>query len=486
MISVAPGSDPDLRAAIENRLEAQIPAGYRGALFCFGHCFHRHQAVDELEIVVNGSRHRPSASSMPRRDLYEWLHSAAGGGPDSDPEGRSYRSGFWATLPLSAGPAPGFVELEALVRLENGEQVRHQLARLEIVAPDGAPHRRVAAGTIAICLATFEPDLRLLRVQLDSILAQTDQRWICLVSDGGSSPPVFAQVCELLGDDERFTVSRAGERLDPYRNFERALRMVPQEVELIALCDQDDRWYPDKLATLREGLGDGQLIYSDLRLVSREGRVLRSSLWQGRRNDHRNLASLLVANTIPGAAMLLRRQVAEMAMPFPQTPTVQYHDHWLALVALASGEVRYVEEPLYDWVQHPGAMSAPTNPSGVSRWRAPYFCGFVPRQVQALTLLIRCRSLLTPRKRRALAWFVASERAPAKFAWLAVRPLRLLVGRSETLGSEVTLVRGIVWKWLLSLAVRPLGSSPRLRADARFPNPPALDQPRLRRWRTGR
>jgi hypothetical protein len=489
MISVAPSPDPDLVVALENRLEPRIPAGFQGALFCFGHCFHRHATVVGLELVVDGTPHRPSAFGMPRRDLYAWLRAGGGISPGSrpiDPEGRSYRSGFWATLPIIARSVPGWVELEAVARLEGGDEVRRPLARLQVVAPEPPPPRRAADGTIAICLATFEPDLTLLETQLDSIRTQLDERWICLVSDGGSSPQRFDQVRELIGSDTRFTVSRASVRLDPYRNFERALKMVPAGVELIALCDQDDRWYPHKLQTLRDAIGDAQLVYSDQRLVTPDGYVVRESLWEGRRNDYRNLASLLVANTMSGAAMLLRRRVLEMAMPFPQTPAVQYHDHWLALVALASGEVRYVDQPLYDWVQHPGAVTSAARASDVSRWRAAYFCGVVPRQVQALTLLLRCGAVMPARKRRALRWFLASDRSPAHFIWLTLRPLRRLAGRGETMGTELTLVRGIVWEWLLSLAVRPLGRRPRLRVDACFPDPPAFDQPRLRRWRTGR
>ena len=45
-----------------------------------------------------------------------------------------------------------------------------------------------------------------------------------------------------------------------------------------------------------------------------------------------------------------------LALPFPDTPGLQFHDHWLALVALAAGEVAYVDRPLYDYVQHAGAV----------------------------------------------------------------------------------------------------------------------------------
>ena len=88
----------------------------------------------------------------------------------------------------------------------------------------------------------------------------------------------------------------------------------------VALCDQDDRWHPEKLAVLREAIGGAGLVYSDQRLVDADGRVLRDTLWHGRRNNHTDLTSMLVANTITGAAMMLRREVAELALPFPDTP----------------------------------------------------------------------------------------------------------------------------------------------------------------------
>jgi hypothetical protein len=217
--------------------------------------------------------------------------------------------------------------------------------------------------------------------------------------------------------------------------------------------------------------------------------VLRESLWHGRRRDHDNLASLLVANTVAGAAALFRRQLLELALPFPDAPGVPYHDHWLALVALASGELRYVDRPLYDFVQHPAATSGGAVESGRrpgSRgWRGAYFAGYVSRQVQAQTLLLRCGSRLTPAKRQALERFIGAARSPAHFAWLLLRPLRRLVGRDETLGGEWALVRGILWRWLIVLAVWR-AERPGLRPyDAAFPDPPSFEQRRLRRWRTG-
>src|SRR5207248_4028262 len=139
------------------------------------------------------------------------------------------------------------VELQAAVRLATGEQLVAPLGRLEVVEREPAPSEERAAnpsgpGLIAICMATFDPDLALFRAQVESLRTQTDTRWICLVSDDCSSPERFADIVEIVGRDERFVVSRSERRRGFYRNFERALKMVPPEADLVALCDHDDRW----------------------------------------------------------------------------------------------------------------------------------------------------------------------------------------------------------------------------------------------------
>jgi hypothetical protein len=211
-------------------------------------------------------------------------------------------------------------------------------------------------------------------------------------------------------------------------------------------------------------------------------------MWKGRRNNYTNLASLLVANTITGASTLFRREVAELALPFPDPPGLQFHDHWLALVALASGEIAYVDRPLYDYVQHSGAVfgevrSDTARTRGEGRWRAAYFFGYLARELQAQALLARCSSRLIPAKRRTLQRYVASQRSPLAFAWLALRPLRLLTGHSETLGSELELAGGIAWRWLVTICARVCNVSHRRTCDATIADPLQFEQRRLRRWR---
>jgi glycosyltransferase involved in cell wall biosynthesis len=479
----------DLVVKLDAPLPDSLPVGSATAVFCYGTCFHRHAAVGELAILVDGVRQRPSAAGMPRPDVFAALHK-------EDPERRSFRSGFWAIVPIPARERPGAVELAVAARAAGGAEVVAPLGRIAVVELEPAPSlaRPAEPGLIAVCMATFESDMSLFRAQVESLRAQTDRHWVCAISDDGSAPERFAELAAVVEGDARFAVHRSDERLGFYRNFERALRLAPAEAELIALCDQDDRWHPEKLAVLRAALGDAQLVYSDQRLVDAGGRVLRDTLWTGRRNNYTDLTSMLVANTITGAAMLFRRDVAQLALPFPDTPGLQFHDHWIALVALASGEVAYVDRPLYDYVQHGGAFfgEVTQGPRRTVRerlrillhgGRGAYFRGYLARAVMAQALLVRCEGRLSPAKRRRLQAFLAAERSPVACAWLAARPLRALAGRTETLGSEAGLVRGIVWRRLVALLAAGARAPGRRPLDASLPDLLSFQQERLRRWR---
>jgi hypothetical protein len=428
-----------LVATLEHPLPSTLPAGTDTALFVYGAC------GVPVEISVDGVRH-PAA----------WV-----------------RGHFWATVPVSVHA--GAVEIAAAA---NGAVA--PLARIEAGAPLERPSlgRQAPEGLIAVCMATFEPDMALFRAQVESLRAQTDERWVCVVSDDASAPEQFEPMRELLAGDLRFVLSRSAERLGFYRNFERALRLAPAEAVLLALCDQDDRWRPEKLAVLRESIGDATLVYSDQRLVDADGRVLRDTLWRGRRNNYTDLTSMLVANTITGAAMMLRRDVVELALPFPDVPGMAFHDSWLAVVALAAGEVAYVDRPLYDYVQHRGAVfgSVTHGPRPRRRRSSPrssYFAGYQPRVVLAEAAIARVGARLAPAKRAALRRFVRAERSLPAFLWLAARPLRVLSGHTETLGSESGLLPGLVWRRLAGI----------LLLDAGLPDLASFEQPRLRRWR---
>jgi glycosyltransferase involved in cell wall biosynthesis len=375
------------------------------------------------------------------------------------------RTGFWGVVELPAG-AQGRYALT--VDTDLAEELNVAAAPYADAQPAGA--------RIAVAMATYEPPTELLRAQVESIRAQTEGDWVCVISDDASSQERFGALQEVVGGDERFRVSRSPERLGFYRNFERAMYMVPPDAELVALSDQDDVWHPNKLQSLAAAIGSAELVYSDARIVDPTGALVSPTFWVGRRNNSTNLASLLFANTVTGAASLFRRELLDEALPLPSAPGPVYHDHWIALIALARGEIRYLDEPLYDYVQHEHAFLGHTAAQaldlerrpvlgrlrgGAERWqrmlgawRRYYFDEYIRTQILARVLRLRLGKRIPARKRAMLGCYVDAERSPLAWGWLLLRSLRTLFGRNETLAVERGLLRGILWRRLLSLLGR--------------------------------
>jgi len=353
----------------------------------------------------------------------------------------------------------GSREIELILSLENGGEAIAPLGSIEVLselaAPEDPPAPSFAEprGRVAICMATYEPPPDLLRIQLDSIREQTHGNWLCLISDDASSEEGFRRLLEATEGDSRFVVSRSPERLGFYRNFERALSMTPSDADYVTLCDQDDRWHPGKLERLVDGIGGAQLVYSDARIVSPDGDLVRPSYWTERRNNYTNFGSLVLANSVTGAASLFRRELLDDVLPFPPLLAKGFHDHWLATVAMALGEIAYLDQPLYDYVQHDaavighsGANKRPRpvrrhlierlrNPTGGSR--AVYYYDWHQQLLFCEVLRLRCWDRMAPAKRRTVGRLLKADGGLAGIAWMLGRRTRRLWGHNETLDREL-------------------------------------------------
>jgi len=403
---------------------------------------------------VNGAKQAVARHGLPRDDVYSRL---ARGDPARP---HAYRSGFVTVVDLQPIDSAQRIDLELVLKPAHGGEMRFPAAAIEarsrLEAPQDAPPPLfpvAGSAAVAICMATYEPPTELLRTQLESIREQTHENWICLISDDASSGESFATLTELTNGDPRFVISRSPDRLGFYRNFERALSMAPRTADFVTLCDQDDRWHPHKLERLLDTIGEAQLAYSDARIVSPAGELVRPSYWTERRNNYTNFASLLLANSVTGAASLFRRDLLDDALPLPPRIARGFHDHWLAIVALARGEIAYLDEPLWDYVQHEDAvighlkankrpkpirrhlMDRLRNPTGGSR--AVYYYDWQQQLLFGRVLRLRCGARMSPSKRRTLDRLLSADDRALALAWLIGRRTRRLWGHDETLDREL-------------------------------------------------
>ena len=208
-----------------------------------------------------------------------------------------------------------------------------------------------------IALATWQ-GARHLPALLTSLEHQERRPDVVVFGDDGSSdggPALIREWSARTGIPVHGLPTMA-ERLGPCRNFARVLehcRSISDSVTF--LCDQDDRWHPEKIRIGCQLATDGvpRLLIHDLRLIDDEGRELARSFWkhQGYQARRGSTPAVLAAmNSFPGCGMVCNHALLERALPVP--PQAIMHDWWLALVAASTGRIRLEPRTLVDYRQH--------------------------------------------------------------------------------------------------------------------------------------
>jgi len=215
--------------------------------------------------------------------------------------------------------------------------------------------------SISVALCTRN-GARFVEEQVRSILAQTLQPSEIVLSDDASTDATVALVTALVEPSAVVLRVFSNEpALGVTKNFEQALRACSGD--LIALCDQDDVWCPDRLermAALFAATPSLLLAGSDARLVDESGEPLEPSLFDTlsisddefsalERGDA--FSALLRRNLVTGATTMVRRELVETAVPFPDS---WVHDEWLASIASTIGSMAMSREALIDYRQHSG------------------------------------------------------------------------------------------------------------------------------------
>jgi glycosyltransferase involved in cell wall biosynthesis len=309
--------------------------------------------LKNLKVVIGKDCFRPDAIEIFRPDIAdEYL--------PEDPHLFSLFSGF--SVPILVEPVLQYEEREIVLRAKfsDGQFFSYQLGILklepwrskakELPVPPGVTE----AGLLVICMATYNPKESRFRRQIESIAAQDFRNWICIISDDCSDEAAKRYMREILGRDTRFFLIEHAENVGFYHNFERCLEYVPTMAEYVALSDQDDYWYPNKLSECLKKFGrTTQLVYCDMRILHEDGKVISETYWKKRKNYYKREYSdlLSIANTVTGAASVFRASLLEKVLPFPPRSGNVFHDQWIAIVATGDGEIEYVDAALYDYIQ---------------------------------------------------------------------------------------------------------------------------------------
>jgi glycosyltransferase involved in cell wall biosynthesis len=213
---------------------------------------------------------------------------------------------------------------------------------------------------ISVVLCTYN-GTRYLREQLSSIAQQTRIPAELVACDDQSTDDTVA-VLNAFASAAPFPVRVIvnSQRLGSTRNFDQALGLASGE--LIALCDQDDRWAPDKLRRLSQFLMENPTaggIFSDADLIDKNSKSIGFGLFAKHKFTARKqrqflnnpTATLLKHDVITGSTLMFRSSLRSHCLPIPAT---WVHDGWLAWMIALHSRLALTTEPLTDYRVHSG------------------------------------------------------------------------------------------------------------------------------------
>lgn len=210
---------------------------------------------------------------------------------------------------------------------------------------------------ITVMMSTYNGE-KFLREQLDSILAQKLPDGFSLrifVRDDGSSdgtPLILNEYSEKFCDVISYYT---GENLKPARSFWNLLKRCPYS-DYYAFSDQDDFWYPDKLARAvavlqAEPNKDMPLLYTSNVMVSDAELNPVAPMYSEKK--YTDFAHILIYNLSNGCAQVFNNCAREEFIRYDmENNLVIMHDRLADMLTVTFGKLIYDEEPSMLYRQH--------------------------------------------------------------------------------------------------------------------------------------
>lgn len=188
---------------------------------------------------------------------------------------------------------------------------------------------------VSVVMCTYN-GAQFLPEQLDSILNQTYPVYELIIQDDCSTDNTWEIISRYAENYPVIRAMRNSQNLGFNRNFKDA--MLKAEGDLIAIADQDDIWYVQKLEKQVQTIGSHDLCFSAYHRDKVFSKFCKQVVLPAY-----NLERLMFVNCIPGHSMLVRRD-------FLHEPS-HWHEHicydwWFLICAHFGRGIACVAEPL--------------------------------------------------------------------------------------------------------------------------------------------
>lgn len=236
--------------------------------------------------------------------------------------------------------------------------------------------------TVSVIMCTYNGG-KFLREQIDSILTQTYPIYEFIIQDDCSTDNTYEILQEYAQQHTFIKIYRNESNKGFNRNFQDAISKA--QGKFVAIADQDDIWYPEKISKQINQIGNKDICitYFHKDLVYKENSmtiVTKPSF---------SLEYLVFYNSIPGHSMLLRTDFAKAC--FQKWDGHIMYDWWLSINGHLHRGIICVHEALNWHRPHQGSAIAELTKhygpqtSKCSAWK-PYLIGYKKyKQLQQLS-----------------------------------------------------------------------------------------------------
>jgi hypothetical protein len=213
--------------------------------------------------------------------------------------------------------------------------------------------------TISVAMCTFNGE-RFLSQQLESISAQERLPDELVVSDDNSSDSTD-RILEEFTLKAAFPVRviRNPVNLGSTQSFDNTICACNGTI--VALADQDDLWFPNKLKQIEAAFGDAPeavAVFSDAEIIDDDSKPVGARLWESfyfSSREQERLAKggaievLIKHPVVTGATMAFRKEFVSLISPIPLN---HVHDSWISFLLAVCGPFVPLAEPLMQYRRH--------------------------------------------------------------------------------------------------------------------------------------
>lgn len=214
---------------------------------------------------------------------------------------------------------------------------------------------------VNILMATYNGS-KYIEAQLDSIIQQTYDNIDIYIRDDGSTDNTVQVIEEYIQQNKSnkkiVLLDNQGQNLGcPYSFYEIFRRCEP--AKYYSMCDQDDVWYPEKIAWAVERLeqeDDNHVLvyYTASDYSDADGNLIRKSPQQ---KEHLRLTDVLYYTPGSGFTMLINEAAREKLLLDVELGP-ELHDRWLIRGGVCFGKVIYESRSTASHIRHESAVTA--------------------------------------------------------------------------------------------------------------------------------